>query len=348
MKKQILIALFFMAPAFALFAQDEFKPSGSGIGTVFFNYKYDLTEDVDQKSSFNLERAYLGYKYDFAKNLSARVIFDVGYDGTTKQFSAFAKNAFVDWAMCSHFKLSVGLIPIKHYDLQEKMWGYRYIMKPVADEYGMGTTADLGVNGEITVNEMLSFNAYFINGEGFKSIQDPFGIHKFGVNATVKPVVGLAFRLHYDMMPNKYPEAARSIELRDTCTISVVSAFVGYEVKDKFRVGFDYNLMNNATRFTKYAEDYKLNAFSIFGTYIFNPNWEVFARFDNVSSNELEGSSVPWNANDGSLIMGGIQYKPIKNVNFALNYRTFIYKDSDDLYDQVNTSAIYLNLGLFF
>ncbi len=347
MKKQIVIALLLMLPTIALFAQDEFKPSGSGIGTVFFNYKYDLTEDVDKKSSFNLERAYLGYKYDFAKNLSGKVIFDIGYDGTTKAFTAFAKNAYLDWTMCSHFKLSVGLIPVKHFDLQEKMWGYRYIIKPVADEYGMGTTADLGLNGEITVNEMLSFNAYIINGEGFKNIQDPFGMHKYGVNGTLKPVEGLAFRLHYDMMPNKFTEILpdESEVVSDTSTISVFSAFIGYEKKDVFRVGFDYNMMNNATKYTQYADGYKLNAFSIFGTYIFNPNWEIFARYDNVSSNELDGETQPWNVNDGSMVMGGIQYRPIKNINFALNYRTFMYKEDEG---RNNPSAIYLNLGMFF
>ncbi len=336
-----------MVPAIALFAQDEFKPSGSAIGTVFFNYKYDLTTDVDKKSSFNLERAYLGYKYDFAKNLSGRVLFDVGYDGTTKAYTAFAKNAFLEWAMCPHFKLSAGLIPLKHFDLQEKAWGYRYIMKPVADEYGFGTTADLGVNAEIPVNDMLSFNAFVINGEGFKSIQDNFGFHKVGANVTVKPVDGLSFRLHYDMNPGKYnaiipPDTTEStIET----TISVLSAFVGYEVKDVFRVGFDYNMMNNATNFKVPAEDYKLNAFSVFGAYIFNPNWEIFARYDNVTSNELEGATLPWNANDGSMVMGGIQYRPLKNINFALNYRTFMYKEDAN---RNNPSAIYLNLGMFF
>lgn len=344
MKKRIVIALLLMAPAFTLFAQDDFKPSGSGIGTVFFNYKYDLTEDVEKTSSFNLERAYLGYKYDFAKNLSARVIFDVGYDGSA--FTAFAKNAFLDWTMCPHFKLSVGLIPIKHFDFQEKAWGYRYIMKPVADEYGMGTTADLGLNAEIPVNDMLSFNAYVINGEGFKNIQDEFGLHKFGVNATVKPVEGLSFRVHYDMNPNKFTETLpdETEEISDTSTVSVISAFVGYEVKDKFRIGFDYNMMNNGKKYNQYAEDYKLNAFSIFGTYIFNPNWEIFARYDNVKSNELEGATDPWNTNDGSMVMGGIQYKPIKNINFALNYRTFMFNDTD----MNNPSAIYINMGIFF
>ncbi|MGE5318511.1 MAG: hypothetical protein ACM3ME_10990, partial [Chloroflexota bacterium] len=79
MKKQVSIAMLLLLITVTINAQTEFKPGGTGIGTVFFNYKYDLTKDVEKKSSFNLERAYLGYKYDFTQTLSGRVIFDVTY-----------------------------------------------------------------------------------------------------------------------------------------------------------------------------------------------------------------------------------------------------------------------------
>lgn len=357
MKKQLAITLMLVISAFALKAQTEFKPGGSGIGTVFFNYKYDLTEDVDKVSSFNLERAYLGYKYDFAQNLSGRVIFDVSYNDATKSFSAFAKNAFLEWTALPKLKISLGLIPIKHFELQEKVWGYRYIMKTFTDEYGMGTTADLGVNFELPLHELLTINAYLINGEGFRGIQDPFGIHKIGVNATVKPVDGLNFRVHYDMMGNKYETPVGETEeivLRDTSTISVFTVFAGYEIKDVLRLGAEYNMMNNAYQFQKYAEDYQLSGISVFGTYIINPKWEVFARYDMLTSNTLEGAEDPWNLNkrdpkltayyNGSMVMGGLQYKITKGVNVALNYRTYTNKNEN----LTNPSAVYFNLGMFF
>lgn len=354
MKKQILLALVFMAITVGLRAQtetSEFKPSGTGIGTVFFNYKYDLTEDVTRKSSFNLERAYLGYKYDMSPTLSGTVIFDIGYDANTKSFAAFAKNAYLGWAISPNVKFTVGLIPLRHFDFQEKAWGYRYIMKPHADEYGMGTTADLGFNFEFPVNKMLSFNVYAINGEGFKALQDNFGMHKFGANATLKPVDGLSMRVHYDLAPNKYEVEEIGTE-RDTATISVFSAFIGYEMKDVFRIGFDYNMMNNATNFRNPAEGYNLSGFSVFGTYIVNPKWEVFARYDYLKSNKVDDATEPWNGKDGSMVLGGVQYKPIKNVSFGLNYRTFLYKDLDQDAtpgDEINNpSGIYVNMGIFF
>jgi len=208
----------------------------------------------------------------------------------------------------------------------------------------MGTTADLGINAEIPVSDKLSFNLMLLNGEGFKAQQDNFGLHKIGGNVTVKPVDGLSFRLHYDMMPAKYQPVDTLPELKDQ-TISVFTAFAGYEVKDLFRIGAEYNLMNNATQFTKAKPDHDLSAISVFGTYIFNPKWEVFARYDLVQSNTLEGATEGWNSHkDGSLIMGGVQYRVTKGVSLALNYRNFTYK-----MESMNpNSGIYLNLGMAF
>ncbi|MGE5317267.1 MAG: hypothetical protein ACM3ME_04670, partial [Chloroflexota bacterium] len=182
---------------------------------------------------------------------------------------------------------------------------------------------------------------------------DDFGMHKFGANATVKPVDGLNVRLHYDMMGNKYKVPINEegdFEVKDTSTVSVFTAFVGYEKKDVFRAGVEYNLMNNGITFLKPAEDRKLSGISVFGTYIIDPKWEVFARYDYLTSNTLEGADNPWNFDkvgayaNGSMIMGGLQYKVTKGVNLALNYRTYMNKNED----LTNPSALYLNMGIFF
>lgn len=349
MKHTITLLFLVLITAFSLRAQTEFKPSGTGIGQIFFNYGYDLTKDVDARSAFNLERAYLGYKYDFAQNFSARVIFDVSYDKTNGQFTAFAKNAFIDWQMHKNLRLTAGLIPVKHFELQEKYWGYRYIMKPHIDQYGMGTTADLGVNLEIPLN-MVNFNLYVLNGESFKAkvMPDPFGLHKVGANVTVEPVTGLVFRAHYDYMPAQVTlydtvnnEPVTSIV--DLEPITTFSVFAGYEVKDKYRVGIGYNSMSDARNYLIPSEGRNLGGISVHGTYFISPKYEVFARYDWLKSNKLTGDEHEWNYNkDGSFIIAGLQYKVTRNVNFALNYRTFLFNNSD----LNNTSGIFLNMGI--
>jgi len=350
MKRTFTSLLLMVLFTLSVSAQDAFKPGGSGIGTVFFNYKYDLSKDVNNASSFNLERTYLGYKYDFSKTLSGRVVFDVAYNQNTKSFTAFAKNAYLDWAISPKLKLSTGMITLKRFDLQDKFWGYRYIIKPFIDEYGMGTSADLGANLEYTVNPMLSFNAFVVNGEGFKSIQDNFGLHRYGANAIVKPVEGLTLKVHYEMMPNKY-QLADTLPIMDTATISGFSAFAGYEIKNKFRVGVEYNLMTNGTEYRKAAQDRNLGGISVYGAYMINPKFEVFGRYDLLQSNTLDNQTDAWNYSkngsviaDGSLILAGVQYTPVKGVNMAVNYRNWLYKNSD--MDAI--TGVYFNVGLNF
>lgn len=348
MKKTLSLLFLFLITTSILKAQNEFKPGGTGIGQIFFNYGYDLTEGATARSSFNLDRAYLGYKYDFSPTISARVIYDVSYDNATKQFSAFAKNAFLDWQMHANLRLTAGLIPIKHFELQEKYWGYRYILKPHIDQYGMGTTADLGANLEIPFKK-VSFNVYVLNGEGFKPAKDIFGLHKVGANVTVEPVTGLVFRAHYDYMPNKYNTfdtvagEIRTIE-KDTSAIKTFSVFAGYEVKEKFRIGVGYNTMSDAVNYLTPAEDRTLGGISVHGTYFINPKYEVFARYDLLKSNKVgNNTNEEWNFNkDGSFIIAGLQYKATRNVNFALNYRTFLFNNTK----LNNTSGIFLNMGI--
>jgi len=319
---------------------EEFKPSGTGIGVVFFDYKYDLTKDAVQKSAYEISRAYLGYKYDFSKAVSGKVIFDMAYDATLKNYSVFLKNAQLDWAVLPMLKLSMGMIGLKHFDTQEKFMNNRYVMKTMIDNYGFGVAADLGLNVEIPVNDMFTFNLFAVNGEGFKSLQDKDGLHRFGGNVIAKPIDGLLLKLHYEMNEGKDHTAPT-----DTANISCLSAFVGYEVKDKFRLSIEYNKLNNGKDYKTYSDSYTLDGLSVFGAYDIDPKFEIFARYDLLESNIVGNAANEWNYNkDGSLVMAGVQYKIAKGVNISANYRTWMYKNTN-----INsTNGLYLNLGFVF
>ena len=58
-------------------------------------------------------------------------------------------------------------------------------------------------------------------------------------------------------------------------------------------------------------------------------NYELFARYDQISSNILSGEAKAWNYNnDGSLVIFGTQYQATKGVKFNLNYKLFNYNNS--------------------
>jgi len=340
MKKiSITIALFIAAiiTGYAQEAKDDFKPSGKGTGTVFFNYHNDFTKDVTQKSGFEIERAYLGYVYNFSKTISAKVVYDVGYDATVKTYTGYVKNAMLDWKIDPAVKLSMGLIGAKQFDTQEKFWGHRYIMKTHADQYGLGTSADLGVNFEIKASEKVMFNAFMLNGEGYKALQDANGNHRIGANAIVNPVKGLTLKIHYDILPTTVAD--------NDVTISNLSAFAGFEFNEKTKLGIEYNLLNNGEGYKKPFEDKTLGGISAYASHQINSKFEIFTRYDTLLSNELAGATDNWNyAKDGSLLILGAQYSPLKGVYTSLNYQTWMYDNSDI----DNRNGIYLNLGVTF
>jgi len=333
----LLIFLFAFTTLFGQEVKEEFKPSGRGIGTIFFFYGHNLDNDADQRSAFVLERAYLGYGYNFTKTVSAKVIFDVGYDSTVKTYTAYAKNAMLDWTFVPKAKLSVGLIGCKQFDTQESFWAHRYVLKTFADQYSLGTSADLGFNFEINPSDKWMFNVFMLNGDGYKALQDADGLHRYGANVIAKPTKGLILKLHYDFNPSEVED--------EDVTITNFTAFAGYAFNERATLGLEYNFLNNGENFRKPFEDKSLGGISIYGSYKINNKYEVFGRYDNLQSNELDGETENWNyGKDGSLILIGAQYNITKLVDIALNYKGWNYDDPDIN----NASGIFLNLGASF
>lgn len=321
---------------------DDFKPSGEAFGKVFWNYHYDLNED--QNSAFELQRAYLGYKHKFSKTISTKITIDAARYGDASPFTAVLKHAQLDWQVSQPLKLSVGLIGLNQFSDQEKWWGYRYIIKSFQDEFALGSSADLGVNAEIRANDKLRFNLFMINGEGYTRLQDDFGMHKFGGNIIVEPMNGVILKAYYSASPKKYDKYGDGEVIADTSTIQNLAFFGGYEIAG-FRIGAEYNLMMNGTRYYVPAEDHNLGGVAVYTAYVFSEKFEIFADYFRLVSNKLEGADERWNyGQDGNLILFGAQYSPVKGVKMALNYRTYIADNPDvDM-----ASRIYMNFEFAF
>ena len=102
-----------------------------------------------------------------------------------------------------------------------------------------------------------------------------------------------------------------------------ISLSAGYEL-EKIRFGAEFNQLNNGTRYDSASTGKDLDGLSFYSTYTFSPKFEIFGRYDQLSSNTLAGATSAWNAaKDGSQIVAGMQYAPVKGVKFALNYQGF-------------------------
>ena len=328
MNTKNLILLFILFPFFAFTQTSESESKGEPHFKVFWNYNYDFSDDVTQTSAFELDRVYLGYKYKFNDNISAKITYDVGKNDAGSNYTAFVKIAQLDYKLSSKVKLSMGMIGGKQFNDQEKVWGYRYIYKTLQDENKFGSSADLGINAEIKLSDKLTSNIFAINGEGYKNPHDSDGNQRIGLNLIYSMSKNLKQKFYYDTQASENSESINNIGL-----------FAGYQ-SDSYSIGTEYNKMENGTTYKTAIDNHNLDGISIYNRYILNDKFEIFARYDQITSNTLDGATSSWNYdNDGSLIIAGAQYTANSGVKFSINARSFDYKNLD-----TNLFEVYFNV----
>ncbi len=303
-----------------------FKPYGSPIIKVFANFHNSINKG-DQFTGFEIRRAYLGYEYNLSEHFYAVVKIDIGSPDDISAFSlirryAYFKNAALRYTW-KNFRIDAGLIDMQHFILQEKFWGYRYIARSFSDRYRFGPKADIGVDFMYTFRELFTIDLTISNGEGYKNLQrDQTLKTAFGI--TITPIKGLSIRGYFDLMEKDIYEAT-------------LSTFIGYKFKKLFRVGFEFNYKFN----DGFMENQDRYGISSYATVHLHKKIEIFGRYDYVVSNILPDDFVPWRlAADGSSIISGIQYAPIKRVKLSLNYQDWVPYAKD----ASNISFIFLNL----
>jgi hypothetical protein len=213
------------------------------------------------------------------------------------------------------------------FKVQEKFWGYRYLYKSYMDEHSFGPSADLGTGIQYSPSGLWSADLIISNGEGYKNLQFD-NIYKVGTGITLNPLQNLTIRAYY------------AIHTAREASQMTISGFVGYRA-EKWRIGGEYNQQRNY----KFNEGHHRYGYSIYSTYIFSDKWELFARYDQLYSNILPEQEVPWNlARDGSAIIAGIQYTPIRYLHVSLNYQDWVeYAENGG-----SEPFLYLNLEILF
>lgn len=313
--KKLWIALITMIgfSSFSFAQEDAFKPSGKPSMRIFSNY-HSTFSDGTTSSAFELTRVYLGYSANLSENISAGVTLDVGDPGVGKlQMTAYVKNAFVRYKT-NDLSVNFGLISTTQFKVQEGFWGYRYLEKSFQDQYKFNASADLGVSIAYDLNAMFSLDAMIANGEGYKKLQSD-SIFRYGVGATIKPIDGLTGRVYYDISPQDN-------------ALSSIATFLGYKA-DKFSIGAEYNMQNNVG----FMADRTWTGTSFYSTVEAGDKIKLFARYDRLTSNTLEGSDTEWNySKNGQSFIAGVEYAPVKGVKIAPNFKGWSPADSNEAF----------------
>lgn len=131
-------------------------------------------------------------------------------------------------------------------------------MKSFNDQYGFGPSADVGIKANFKLSDAFSANAFIINGEGYKKVQDEDGKQKVGASLIYKHK-GLIAKVYADANSGKVmTEGGKEKDV----TVSALATFIGYKFSDKFRLAAEYNQLVNGEKYSKVAEDKDLEGFS--------------------------------------------------------------------------------------
>lgn len=283
---------------------------GSPILKIFANVHTGLT-GADMSRAFEVRRAYFGYRYRFDENWRTEIKLDLGAPEEISEFARLRRYAYFKTAAVFYdqnkWSVYAGIIDTEHYKLQEKYWKHRYIYKSMQDEHRFGPKADLGATLIFHAAEFLDLDASVMNGEGYTDIQSD---NSFKVSAGVSyyPIRRVLLRIYAD-----------AIE-KDEVQSGTLSTFAGYRY-ESITAGTEYNWKLNRD----FLKDHNQQGVSLYLSYDLNEKFELFGRYDWLNSNIPAEYSQPWNLQeDGTALIFGIRYMPIKHIKMALNYQDWV------------------------
>ncbi len=323
MKKFSITLFFALLVGIQAYANEkDFKPNGKASVKIFSNFHSSFS-DGQNANVFEIKRAYFGYGYNFSKHLSAKIMFDVGNPKVGGlEMTAFLKNASLTYKQ-NGFTVDFGLIGTAQFKTQEKAWGYRYIYKSFQDQHKYNSSADLGVKVAYKFSKAFSADFTLTNGEGYKKVAADSTL-RAGLGVTVNPVKALTLRAYYDFIE------------KNNVNQQSLAFFAGYKTGD-ISFGLEYNKQLNA----KNAADKDLNGFSFYTTYKASKKLKFFGRYDKLSS--TDALDMEWNlGKDGSILIIGLEYAPVKGVKISPNYQGWNPKDAAQKY----MTGIFMNLEI--
>ncbi len=327
MKKSFTSAILLIFISVSAFAQssgskqESFTPNGKPIVTVYTDFT-NTTSNGKSNNAFELQRAYLGYGYNFSPEFSGKVVFDIANTAglNPSAFTSFLKNAYAEYSQ-GMVKADMGMIGTSMFGLQESIWGKRYLYKSFQDQYGFGSSADLGAKVTLQFIPQVSLDLAVFNGEGYKKVQVD-SVVQAAVGVTVQPVKNVYARVYYDYMKKSVAQSS-------------FNAMAAYK-SDKGTIAVEYNLQNGHGMIA----NRNFSGISVYGTVLFAKQFTAFARFDDLMSEKIGTATTGWNSTDGQVYMVGVEYFPVKGIQISPNVRY------SNLTVGNSITSINLNVGL--
>lgn len=169
---------------------------------TFFNYGYTLAgEDaVKKQNAFNFERAYVNIEPVLDSTWSARITPDLAKpDAAGKNYVLRLKFAYVDGKKIGDtgFGVRAGMMGTPFSEALDKAWGFRVLAKTPLDQFGVMSTADLGVAAGYAWGSGDA-RLFILNGEGYEYVETTLGKdYALQLNQTLTDGLNLTFTTLY-------------------------------------------------------------------------------------------------------------------------------------------------------
>lgn len=333
MKKTILLLFLIFTTFCTVFSNptDTTKITGKPLFLIYSNFHQGISEAANE-SNFDVKRAYLGYDFNLNNGFKGFIKIDIGTPDDNSQYSLIRRDAYLRNVGMSYsldnFLLSFGIVDNQQHKTQEKFWGKRYLFKSIIDEYSFLSSTDLGFNFKYKFNKKLSIEGGMMNGE-YLNLQNGFLKYVYNIGIDYSPIDQIKLKLH----------SSYTGKINDIITSGL---FIGVKPIPNLRLGAEI-VSHTEFKDTDIFWEYAYNAFAV---YDLNKKINIFARYDVLSSNIPNGYSTPYNlANNGTAIIGGVEYILNSNVRASLNYQDWYPMAAN----MKNTAYIYINLefGIF-
>ena len=318
--KAIVLPLLILWTTGIVYAQDK-GIKGKVAGKIFTNAYTNLQGDLNETATaFEVRRAYFGWENEFGNGFSAFVKLDIGSVNDDSEYAlikryTYFKNAGFAYT-ADRWEAAFGLIDTYQFKLQEKFWGRRYIRKSFQDEFKWNSSADIGLFAKYDISKVFQVDVMIANGEGYTNFQyDDYLRYSAGLVALPG---NFQFRIGFDISPKSalFDQFFTHFYPENSITSTAYGVFAGYKYKN-FKIGadanyeFNYRNVNGRDRY----------GYSVYADYYFKEKWNVFARYDQLFSNE-NSNGTPWNlGRDGSAVLAGVEYIMSKNLSASINYQ---------------------------
>lgn len=269
----------------------------------------------------DIKRAYVAVDHTFNSIYSANLTVDLAPNGIilnggtfgtgTLQGSEAIKYAYVQAKYMPELVVQVGAQKNPWIPFVEDVYGYRFVDKTISDQNKFGNSSDWGANvhGDL-INGMVQYSFSAEDGAGYKN---PTRSNTMDFEGRVN-VNYMGFVAAVGGASGQEANNIQTVPVTAHQTATRENALLAY-TNSQLRLGVEYLQATNWKRVTATTSD-KSQGYSLFGSYIFVPQWSVFGRYDSLNPSQTLASSERYN-----LYNIGLNYEPVKTVDLALVYK---------------------------